>query len=134
MYAYSVVAAWMPFQKITRLPTIDDSVWFKLGVVNNQNAACFIYSNVTFVSATPAIYAVTAGSYEGQSSIDCKLIAGISGGYYENNIRYKFEYNALHFWVRGSKYSESTLIVLTGDFSIDGTIENPPSDAIQPSF
>lgn len=129
-----VVAAWMPFQKITRFPKVGNAGWFKLGVVNNNGSASFIYSNITYVNVKPAIYAVCAGSSGGQSYIDLKLIAGKSGGDYENNIKYKFENNTLHFWVRGSAYSDSTLIVLTGNFSIDGTIENPPSDAIQPSF
>ena len=130
----SVVAAWMPFQKITRFPVAGNAMWFKLGVINNYCSASFIYSNTTFGNVTPAIYAVCASVYEGYLYIDVKLIAGKSGGVYENNIKYKFENNALHFWVRGSAYSSSTLIVLTGDFIIDGTIENPPSDAIQPSF
>lgn len=124
----------MPFQKITRFPGVENAGWSKLGVVNNYSTASFIYSNVTYANVTPAIYAVCAGSYEGNSFIDCKLIAGNSGGIYENNIKYKFENNALHFWVRGSMAYPSTLIVLTGSMSIDGKIGNPPSDAIQPSF
>lgn len=129
-----VVAAWMPFQKITRFPVVVEAGWFKLGVINNYGSASFIYSNTSFANVTPAIYAVCASVYEGYLYIDVKLIAGRSGGTYENNIKYKLENNNLHFWVRGSAYSYSTLIVLTGVFNIDGTIEEPPSDAIQPSF
>lgn len=124
----------MPFQKITRFPTLENAGWFKLGVIGNYSSASFIYSNITFANVTPAIYAVCASVYVGNLHIDVKLIAGSSGGTYDSNIKYKFENNALHFWVRGSVYSSSTLIVLTGDFYIDGTIEEPPSDAIQPSF
>ena len=124
----------MPFQKITRFPVVEEAGWFKLCVINNYVSSSFIYSNTTFVNVTPAIYAVCASVYEGYPYIDVKLVAGKSGGSYENNIKYKFENSALHLWVRGSADSSSTLIVLTGDFSIDGTIENPPSDALQPSF
>lgn len=124
----------MPFQKITRFPVVQGAGWFKLGVIRNYGSASFIYSNITFANVTPAIYAVCAYNYNGNSFVDVKLIAGISGGSYDNNIKYKFENNDLHFWVRGSMEYSSTLIVLTGSMSIDGTIEEPPSDAIQPSF
>lgn len=125
----------MPFQKITRFPVVVEAGWFKLGVINNSGSASFIYSNITYVNVTPAIYAVVTGSYGGQQFTNIKLIAGKSGANdYENNIKYKFENGTLHFWVKGSSYSDSTLIVLTGHVNIDGTIENPPSDAIQPSF
>lgn len=125
----------MPFQTKTSFPVVSDAKWFKLGVINNASSACFIYSNITYVNVDPAIYAVCASVYAGQPYTNFKLIAGKSGGSdYQSNIKYKFENGTLHFWVKGSSYSSSTLIVLTGKFSIDGTIENPPSNAIQPSF
>ena len=123
----------MPFQKITRFP-INNARWFKLCTINDRVSVCFLYSNVTYTNVIPATYAVCASKYDNLNIVDCKLIAGESGSKYGNNIKYKIENNALHFWVRGSTVTPSTLIVLTGDLSIDGTIENPPSDSIQPSF
>lgn len=123
----------MPFQKITRFP-INNARWFKLCTINDRKSVCFLYCNATFTNVIPATYAVCATNYENLSLVDCKLIAGESGGNYGNNIKYKIENGALHFWVRGSMVFPSTLIVLTGDLIIDGTIEGPPSDAIQPSF
>lgn len=123
----------MPFQKITRFP-INDAMWFKLCTINDRHSVCFLYSNVTYTNVIPATYAVCASKYDNLNIVDCKLIAGESGSTYGNNIKYKIENDALHFWVRGSMVFPSTLVVLTGDLSIDGTIENPPSDATQPSF
>ena len=133
-YASHVVAAWMPFQRTTKFPIINGAGWFKLCTINDRCSVCFLYSNATFTNVIPATYAVCASKYDNLNLVDCKLIAGESGGNYSNNIKYKIENDALHFWVRGSAVSPSTLVVLTGNLIVDGTIENPPSDAIQPSF
>lgn len=124
----------MPFQKKIGLPSVEAADWIRLGNLPSYSAVVFLYSNITFVNAIPALYAVTAFNYNGsQTELRCKLVAGVSGGDFTSNIKYKTVNGILYVWVRGSAGYSSNLMILSGIFNTEAIKDNPPEDAIQPS-
>lgn len=130
----SVVAGFMPFQRIVSFPVIGSADWMLLGRIQIYSAVVFLYSNITFVNTMPALYAVTAYNYSNsQFDLSCKLVVGSSGGDFTSNIKYKLVGDEMYIWVKGSAGYASHLLILSGSLNVEGIKENPPVDAIQPS-
>ena len=130
----SVVAGLMPFQRIASFPVIGSADWMLLGRIPPYSAVVFLYSNITFVNTMPALYAVTAYNYNSsQFELFCNLVVGSSGGDFTSNIKYKLVDNEVYIWVKGSAGYASHLMILSGILNVEGIIETPPVDAIQPS-
>lgn len=134
LYGFVSVAGLMPFQRIASFPVIGSADWMLLGRIPPYSAVVFLYSNITFVNTMPALYAVTAYNYNSsQFELFCNLVVGSSGGDFTSNIKYKLVDDEVYIWVKGSAGYASHLMILSGILNVEGIVETPPVDAIQPS-